>query len=160
MASRCPQRFAFAASVSRATSASVRYSRVRSSELVLRTGTVRFTVLGVTSRKRDFAITIRLCVLGTVRITYLFRTVANGDRGAADRIASHRGAPGVGQKLASSPGAVTPPARRANFPKFGVVGDVPCLAEFQTYTGHRGLFSAMSRTSVLPRTEELLMTKM
>src|SRR5512139_1765686 len=49
VASRCPHRFLVAAFISRSTSASVRYSRVRRSALGSRLGlTVRFTVAGVT----------------------------------------------------------------------------------------------------------------
>ena len=54
MASRWPQRFPLAAAISRSTSASVRYSRVRSLALGSRVGvTVRFTVAGVTSLRCD-----------------------------------------------------------------------------------------------------------
>src|SRR5262245_60532097 len=50
VASRCPQRFFLAAFISRSTSASVRYSRVRNSLFGGRLGlTVRFTVAGATS---------------------------------------------------------------------------------------------------------------
>ena len=60
MASRWPHRFFLAAVISRSTSASVRYSRVRRSALGGRVGvTVRFTVAGVTSLRCDFAMALR-----------------------------------------------------------------------------------------------------
>ena len=57
VASRWPYRFALAASVSFATSASVKYSLVRNSAFGRRSGvaTVRFTVVGDTSLRCDFA---------------------------------------------------------------------------------------------------------
>jgi hypothetical protein len=58
-ASLCPQRLPEAALVSRATSASIKYSRVLIAELGRRTGTVRFTVVGAANLKRDFAIAFR-----------------------------------------------------------------------------------------------------
>ena len=61
VASRCPQRFFRAALMSRSTSASVRYSRVRKSALGGRVGlTVRFTVGGVTSLRCRLAIRFAL----------------------------------------------------------------------------------------------------
>ena len=54
MASRCAQRLFLVAPSSRSTSVSVRYSRVRKSALERRRGvTVRFSVAGVTGRRRD-----------------------------------------------------------------------------------------------------------
>src|ERR1019366_1101547 len=77
VASLWPQRLPLAATISRSTSASVRYSRVRKSLLGSRLGvTVRFTVAGVTSLRCDFAIVFTLRTLMTVRIMLLFRTVS------------------------------------------------------------------------------------
>src|ERR1039457_1532892 len=79
VASRCPQRLPLAAAISRSTSASVRYSRVRRSRLGGRLGvTVRFTVAGVTSLRCNLAMGFALLVLMTVRTKPLLRTVASG----------------------------------------------------------------------------------
>ena len=77
MASRSPCRLRLAASVSRSTSASVRYSLVRNSAFGRRTGmaTVRFSVAQPTSLRCDFPMTIRLLDTVTVRIIAQIRTV-------------------------------------------------------------------------------------
>src|SRR5262249_2856093 len=68
--------FFLAAFISRSTSASVRYSRVRSLLLGGRLGvTVRFTVIGVTSFRCLLAMCFALPALTTVRIIALYRTV-------------------------------------------------------------------------------------
>jgi hypothetical protein len=78
LASLWPHRFLLAAAISRSTSASVRYSRVRRSALGARLGvTVRFTVAGVTSLRCDLAMGFALPVLTTVRTKALLRTVAS-----------------------------------------------------------------------------------
>src|ERR1019366_6899617 len=78
VASRCPQRLLLATAISRSTSASVRYSRVRRSALGARLGvTVRFTVAGVISLRCDLAMGFALPVLTTVRTKALLRTVAS-----------------------------------------------------------------------------------
>src|ERR1035437_5232841 len=78
VASRWPQRLPLAASISRSTSASVRYSRVRRSALGVRLGvTVRFLMAGVTSLRCDLAMGFALSVLTTVRTKPLLRTVAS-----------------------------------------------------------------------------------
>ena len=70
MVSRWPWRLSLAAFMSFSTSASVRYSRVRMSPLGGRLGvTVRFTVAGVTSLRRDFAIVFALRAETTVGTT-------------------------------------------------------------------------------------------
>ena len=69
MASRWPHRFFLAAFISRSTSASVRYSRVRRVALGGRVGlTVRFTVAGETSLRCGLAMRCVLPCLTTVRI--------------------------------------------------------------------------------------------
>jgi hypothetical protein len=69
VASRWPQRLPFAASVRRATSASVRYSRLRRLALERRLGvTVRFLVVGATSLRCDLAMTFNALEVMTVRI--------------------------------------------------------------------------------------------
>src|SRR5262245_46529874 len=78
VASRCPQRFFLAAFISRSTSASVRYSRVRSLLFGRRLGvTVRFTVAGVTSLRCLLAMRFALVTITTVRIMVVLRTVCN-----------------------------------------------------------------------------------
>src|ERR1039458_2374040 len=78
VASLWPQRLPLAASISRSTSASVRYSRVRRSALGPRLGvTVRFMVAGFTSLRCDLAMDFVLPVLTTVRTRPLLRTVAS-----------------------------------------------------------------------------------
>ena len=60
VASRCPQRFSGGLD-QRPTSVSVRYSRVRSSAFERRRGvTVRFTVVGTTTRRAGFINVSRL----------------------------------------------------------------------------------------------------
>jgi hypothetical protein len=77
VASRCPQRFFLAASISRSTSACVRCSRVRLSAFGGRLGvTVRFTMTGVTSFRCDFGMCLALAVPTTVRTMPLIRTVS------------------------------------------------------------------------------------
>src|SRR5262249_11126894 len=64
----------------RSSSASVRYSRVRRSALGRRLGvTVRFTVAGVTSRRRDLAKVFAPLRSNTVRIIAQLQTVCNPD---------------------------------------------------------------------------------
>ena len=76
MASRWPQRLPLAAFISRSTSASVRYSRVRRSALGGRLGmTVRFTVVGVTSFRCDFAMVFSLPAAAIVRMMLFLGTV-------------------------------------------------------------------------------------
>jgi hypothetical protein len=58
-ASRCPERFCLAASMSRSTSRSVRYSR-------LRWPTVTFTAVGAASRRREFSMETALPPVHTV----------------------------------------------------------------------------------------------
>src|SRR5258705_13830074 len=78
VASRCPYRLPLAASVSLPTSASVRYSRVRNSAFGRRSGvtTFRFSVLGATNLRREFAMEIISYGSATVRIIIQKRTVA------------------------------------------------------------------------------------
>src|ERR1022692_3864982 len=72
VASRWPQRLPLAAAISRSTSASVRYSRVRRSALGRRLGvTVRFTVAGLTSLRCDLAMQSALPSRLTVRTMLL-----------------------------------------------------------------------------------------
>jgi hypothetical protein len=79
VASRWPHRFPLVAFSSRSTSASVRYSRVRRSPLGGRLGvTVRFTVVGLTSFRCDFATTFRVPAKTTVRIMADVSTVDKG----------------------------------------------------------------------------------
>jgi hypothetical protein len=59
VASRCPERFCLAASMSRSTSRSVRYSR-------LRLPTVTFTEVGAASRSREFSMETALSPVRTV----------------------------------------------------------------------------------------------
>jgi hypothetical protein len=62
VASRCAQRLPLVPSMSCSTSFGVRCSRVRRSALGRRTGTtVRFTVVGRTSRRRIFRMQISPC---------------------------------------------------------------------------------------------------
>jgi hypothetical protein len=76
VASRCPQRFCLAASISRSTSRSVRYSR-------LRLPTVTFTEVGAPSRSRAFSMEIAPLPIRTVtnlaeRVTDCQRTAKIG----------------------------------------------------------------------------------
>src|ERR1700688_968706 len=81
VASRWPYRLALAASVSFATSASVKYSRVRSSTFGRRRGvtTVRFTGVGDTTLRGDFAMILRAPAQSTVRIIVDLPTVTSAD---------------------------------------------------------------------------------
>jgi hypothetical protein len=76
VASRWPCRLPRAASISASTSPGVRCSRVRRSAFALRFGaTVRFTSVGATTRRWDFAMQNRRPRMSTVRISHKIRTV-------------------------------------------------------------------------------------
>jgi hypothetical protein len=151
VASRWPYRLALAASVRRSTSASVRYSLVRNSAFGRRSGvaTVRFTVVGDTRLRYDFAMVFRAPAQSTVRIISHFRTVARYFRRQKQRPRRHIGGVRRGRagRRQSGGNATTHAAMPAGLGRSGMPGQNPPPAIPSTRQHRRNTRLALRRQS-------------